>query len=115
MLSAGRFDYFPRSVAEIYPELEAHAKDGFVVESTMVLVYPQPAYIFVNKKNKALAARLERGWQIALGDGSFEELFLAKHGESLRRANLKNRKIFFLENPIGPDAKTDFSVLQQIN
>lgn len=115
MLSADRFDYFPRSVAEIYPELEVHRKDGFVVESTMVLVYPQPAYIFVNKKNKELAARLEKGWQIALSDGSFEELFIAKHGESLRRAGLKNRKIFFLDNPIGPDVKTDFSILQQIN
>lgn len=115
MLSADRFDYFPRSVAEIYPELEVHRKDGFIVESTIVLVYPQPAYIFVNKKNKELAARLEKGWQIALGDGSFEELFIAKHGESLRRAGLKNRKIFFLDNPIGPDVKTDFSILQQIN
>ncbi len=111
MLSAGRFDFFPRSVAEIYPELKAHEKEGLVVEGTILLAYSMPAYIFVKKDNKALAERLEKGWDIALQDGSFEKLFRAKHGESLKRAELYRRRVFFLNNPFSSEKNPDFSPL----
>jgi ABC-type amino acid transport substrate-binding protein len=113
MLQRKRFDYFPRSVGEIYPELEVHGDKGLVVEETIALVYPYPAYIYVNKKNTALAERLEKGWDIILKDGSFEKIFMEKHGESLQRANLSKRRIFYIDNPLNSDKTLDFSMLKE--
>jgi hypothetical protein len=115
MLEKNRFDYFPRSVGEIYPELAAHPDKGLVVEETIAIVYPYPAYIFVNKNNTALAERLEKGWDIVLRDGSFERIFLEKHGESLQRAQLGKRRIFYIENPFNSDKNLDFSMLKEKN
>jgi ABC-type amino acid transport substrate-binding protein len=113
MLQKNRFDYFPRSVGEIYPELEAHSDKDLVVEETMAIVYPYPAYIYVNKKDKALAERLEKGFDIIMKDGSFEKLFAEKHEEALKKANLAKRRIFFLDNPLNSDKNLDFSVLKK--
>lgn len=112
MLQKGRFDYFPRSVGEIYPELAVHKNKGLVVEETIAVVYPYPAYIFVNKSNKLLAERLSKGWDIILKDGTFEKMYRAKHGESLKRAKLDKRKIFWIDNPFNSDPNLDFSMLK---
>lgn len=112
MLQKGRFDYFPRSVGEIYPELAVHKNKGLVIEETIAVVYPYPAYIFVNKSNKLLAERLTKGWDIILKDGSFEKLYQAKHGDSLKRANLDKRRIFWVDNPFNSDSNLDFSMLK---
>lgn len=114
MLEKDRFDFFPRSLPEIFDEQAAHASQGLVIEPTLALVYPLPAYMFVNKENHALAVRLERGFEIAIADGSFRKLFLKKHGENIRRSNFKNRRVFYLKNPLlaDPNMKTDLSFFE---
>lgn len=102
MLAGKRFDYFPRSVAEIWDEQAKHEKDDLVVEKTIALVYPLPAYVFVKKENTKLADRLREGFDIALKDGSFDKLFFEKHSSSLAKAQLDGRRIFFLKNPLVP-------------
>ncbi len=99
MLTAGRGDYFPRGLVEIHAELKAHPNQNLVIEKTLALSYFLPAYFYVNKNNKALAERLEKGWQIALADGSFEAAFQEQDGEAIKSADLKNRRIFYLNNP----------------
>ncbi len=110
MLEKKRFDYFPRALPEVYDEQLAHAKQGLVVEQTLALTYPLPAYIFVNKTNTTLAKRLEKGFENALRDGSFQKLFLRKHGDSIAKAKLDKRRIFNLQNPLNPNANAKVSL-----
>ena len=98
MLAAKRFDYFPRGLYEVWNEAEMHKDLGLTIEKNIMLYYEAPFYFFVNKKNIALADRLERGLNIAIADGSFEELLLSvpgfKHG--LEEQNNSQRRLFIL-------------------
>lgn len=80
MLAGKRFDYFPRGLHEIWNELQAHPDRQFAVEDSIMLHYPAPVYFFVNKKNTALAQRIEKGLRIAMDDGSFNQLFFSIPG-----------------------------------
>lgn len=99
MLMVGRFDYFPRSVRQVWAEADQYAARGLVVEDSFVLHYPSAVYFFVNRRNAPLAAALEQGLLAAIEDGSFDQLFNASHGEALRRANLGKRRVIELDNP----------------
>lgn len=100
MLMRKRFDYFPRGINEAWSEAaEKHeAYPDMVVDPYIALYYPYPVYFFVNKKDAALADRIERGLRAALEDGSFKALFLRYHKALIQQADLKNRKMFLLNN-----------------
>ena len=51
MLSLARFDYFPRGVNEILPELSTHQPKypDLAIEEDLLLHYPFPVYFFVAK------------------------------------------------------------------
>lgn len=102
MLQERRFDFFPRGVHEPWRELADMKIPGMVVETDLALHYPAPGYIFTSKDNPTLAGRLERGFRMALEDGSFDKLFYSHPDmqEALERGNLKNRRIFELTNPL---------------
>lgn len=102
MLQVGRFHYFPRGIGEIWDEARRHADLDIVVEQSLALHYPACVYFFVNRNNLTLAALLERGLRRAISDGSFNELFNAFHGESIKRANLRTRNVIELYNPLLP-------------
>lgn len=76
MLRAGRFDYLPRGVHEVWAEQRSQAAQGLAIEQTVFLHYPVPFYFFVSREDAALAARIERGLFAAQADGSFDKLFL---------------------------------------
>jgi hypothetical protein len=99
MLVSERFDYFPRSVNEIWDELESHA-GTLEVESRIALHYYYDAYFMVNKKNTRLAENLRQGLEKAIADGSFDRLFDQHHGERLRKARLDKRTVIELRNPL---------------
>lgn len=80
MLAAKRFDFFSRGLYEVWNEIEVHKDKGIIIDDHIMLFYNAPFYYFVNKKNKALADRIERGLNIALADGSFDELFFSVPG-----------------------------------
>ena len=101
-LAGGRIDYFPRSVQEIWSELAQHGDAAFAVEPSMALHYLAAMYFFVNRKNTALAADIERGLERALADGSFEALFQRHFGTALKRAALDKRRVLELANPLLP-------------
>ncbi len=104
MLKDRRFDFFPRGVHEPWKELADVKHPGLVVETDLALHYPAAGYIFTNKNNKKLYDRLERGFRMALDDGSFDTLFY-NHPDMktvLEKADLKNRRIFELKNPLLP-------------
>lgn len=101
MLQAGRFDFFPRGINEVWDNLRQHAADApdMVVEPTLALYYPLVQCFLVGLSNTALADRLTRGLRSALADGSLRDLFFQFYGDDVRRAHLRSRTILNLENP----------------
>lgn len=99
MLIGGRFDYFPRSVMEIWSERDAFANE-LAIEPRVALHYFYDAYFFVNKRNTKLAEDIRQGLEAAIADGSFDKLFLEHWGEQLRAARLSERTVIELRNPL---------------
>ena len=104
MLNAGRFQYFPRGIAEIWGELNSHAGLGLEVEPHLALHYPAYTYFFVAKNNPELARLIERGLRAAIADGSFDRLFERYNGDLIKRARLSSRLVFELKNPYAPES-----------
>ncbi|HYP31196.1 MAG TPA: hypothetical protein VES00_04975, partial [Burkholderiaceae bacterium] len=73
MVANDRFDLFPRGVGEAFRERAAHRGDvpDLSVERGLLLYYPWPYYFFCNRKDTALADRIERGLKRMRADGSF--------------------------------------------
>jgi len=107
MLAAGRFQYFPRGVAEVWPEQKSHATLGLEVEQHLALHYPVNSYFFVSRKNPQLAQWIERGLRAAIADGSFDKLFNQYNGDAIKRAAFNTRTVFELSNPLTPSAVTN--------
>ena len=63
--------------------------------------YPAPIYFFVNPRDKKLAERIEHGLQLAIEDGSFNELFFSvpSFKQGYEELSNKERRIFDLEQP----------------
>ncbi|HEX5687564.1 MAG TPA: hypothetical protein VFY73_26415 [Ideonella sp.] len=102
MLPLGRFDYFPRSIVEIWAEEEQHRKDGIVIDQHLLIRYPTAFYYFVNKKDVALAETIRNGLERALADGSFDKLFCMQYAQNIADARLEQRTTIVLLNPILP-------------
>jgi hypothetical protein len=99
MLEGKRFDYFPRSIMEIWDEQATHA-DTLVVEPHLALHYYYDAYFMVNRKNTRLAQNIRNGLEKAILDGSFDKLFQQYFGERFRKAHLETRTVIELRNPL---------------
>lgn len=100
MLARGRGDMFPRSVTEIWEEMKSYSDLDVVIEDHLALEYPAAFYYFVERKNIPLKNAIEKGLNIAVKDGSFDELFLRYFGAALERAKLDKRLILRLPNPL---------------
>jgi hypothetical protein len=99
MLVGKRFDYFPRSIMEIWDE-QAINSGTLEVESHLALHYLYDAYFMVNRKNTKLAQDIRDGLERAIADGSFDKVFQEYFGERLRKAHLETRTVIELRNPL---------------
>ncbi|MBV8467539.1 MAG: amino acid ABC transporter substrate-binding protein, partial [Burkholderiales bacterium] len=63
MAEVRRFDLFPRGIGEVFKEYDEHVKlnPNLVVEQHLLIQYPWPYYFFFNRKDTALAERVETG------------------------------------------------------
>lgn len=104
MLQAQRFDYFPRSVIEIWDELEHPRAKQLVVDPHVLLHYPTAMYFFFSRKRPELAETVRIGMEKAIADGSFERLFQQHFAASLQRAQFDQRQLIELHNPLLPAA-----------
>jgi hypothetical protein len=100
-LRLGRADAFPRSVEEIWWEVERYG-EGLAVVPDICLHYPAAIYYFVAPDDAELAAAIELGLQRLRSSGAFDRLFEAHHGEDLARARLATRRVIELRNPLLP-------------
>jgi hypothetical protein len=100
-LRLGRVDAFPRSVEEVWWELERYGQ-GLTVVPDICLHYPAAVYYFVAPDDHELAAAIELGLHRLRTSGAFERLFLHHHGHDLARAGLGARRVIELSNPLLP-------------
>ena len=100
MLKAGRMDWVPRSVNEIWAEAARHPE--LAIDPYIVMHYPTADYFFVNRNNPALAENVREGLETALADGSFAQLFYLNYGPLIQRARLDQRLVIELPNPLLP-------------
>ncbi|WP_038002486.1 transporter substrate-binding domain-containing protein [Teredinibacter turnerae] len=105
LLDTHDVDFFPRSVAEIWLEIDSSPSSNIVVESTLAVHYYAAYYFFVSKENAELAEQIEKGLNAAIADGSFDRLFNANFANAIARANLPQRRVLTVNNPLLP-AKT---------
>ena len=105
LIDSGRYDYFSRGVYEAITEYETRRKElpNLFVEEHILLYYPWPKYFFVSRKNPELAERIDAGLNIMIQDGSFDKIFKKYHQDTIQKANLKNRKLFKIKNPLLPE------------
>lgn len=101
MLEGERFDYFPRALHEPWSEVASRPALNLTVEKNIMLVYPFAMYFYVAKDNQALHDKLYQGFEMAIADGSFNQLFFANQmiKDALNKSNLKNRTVIKIANP----------------
>lgn len=99
MLIAGRFDYFPRSIFEVYSDIENHKEHALEADQNIVIYYPSAYYFFVSPHRPKLAEDLQIGFEKIIANGSFEKLFQKHNQASIDKANIKQRIIIRLKNP----------------
>ena len=102
MLQFGRVDYFPRGLHEPWQELKDRPNMDLSVEQYLLLYYPAPGYIFVDKENTRLASRFEEGFKRIINNGEFDQFF-NNHPQIVnvkKQANLTERTLIKLKNPL---------------
>jgi hypothetical protein len=101
MVEGERFDAFPRGVHEPFGEIEKRPNLNLAVEKNILLIYKMDLYLYTSKANSKLAKELEDGFNKAIADGSFDKLFYSSPQvkDIVEKANMKNRKVFYLDNP----------------
>lgn len=97
LLERERIDLFALAAIEVYPIVDA--LPGLSVLDGWLIAYPTASYFFVSPRQPALAARLRKGWELVLADGSFVALFETWLGPQLQRAALNERRWLKLRNP----------------
>lgn len=101
MLNADRFSTFSRGVNEIFPEFLSHseANPNILIDQFLALYTPLPTFFFVSPKNQMLAQRIQKGLEIMIETGEFDEFFYRHHNDILEKSTLTKRRIFILNNP----------------
>jgi ABC-type amino acid transport substrate-binding protein len=104
MVVNDRFDLFPRGVGEAFRERDARRDQlpDLSVEQGILFYYPWPYYFFCNRKDSALAARIERGLKRMRADGSFDRIFWKYNRAAIERARMSGRRVIRIPNPLLP-------------
>lgn len=95
MLRKNRVDLFPRSIAEVWLELDQDISFGLMLKQDLVLQYVSPIYFFVPREREFLAERIETGLERAISDGSFDHYFQSRP-ELKKALNLLNNTDYTL-------------------
>lgn len=102
MLSAGRVDYFPRSILEIDAELAGGRHPDLAIAPDLMLRYPTAAYLFISPRRPDLAAELKQGLESAVADGTFQRLHREFFGHLIKAHPVPPDRVLHLSNPLLP-------------
>lgn len=94
-LQQGSFQLLPLGIVEVGPIAK---RNNLATINSWAIAYPTAYYLFVSKKRPELAERLNYGFEQALKDKSFDQLFERHIGPQLEAMGLDRRKLFFLKN-----------------
>ncbi|TNE69443.1 hypothetical protein EP331_14345 [bacterium] len=101
----GSADAYPRSIAEIWEEIDLHKDQPLTAQSKVYVYYPTAIYFFLQKtpEGKKAADRIENGLLLAVKDGSFDKAFQKYMGSVILKAKLDSKTLIKLKNPILPE------------
>lgn len=111
MLMHKRFDYIPLSVLEAQTAVVEHrlTYSNLVISEDVSLFYPIPFYLYVNAQRPDLAARLEKGLQKVLADGSLNRLFDQHFAYVHAELKSTHKNLVVLTNPlISPEKNQEY-------
>lgn len=103
-LASGKVDYIPRSLNEVFNEIDDQQRRGLQLSlsSKVAFFHPHIRYMFVARYNHKLAERLEKGLHKALEDGSFKAIFDKHFGHVKPYLEQHSHHVIQLENPTFP-------------
>ncbi len=106
MLHAGRCDYFPRAISEVFAELEQvnQVIPDLVAVEDLIIHYPFPMYFFVTPTQPDLAERIREGLEKLIDSGEFDQ-YLQTHPATKRVfpfSQWQGARIISLSNPLLP-------------
>jgi hypothetical protein len=110
MTKAGRIDFFCRGSSEFFYEQQDPNSLGLTSDTHLALYYPLPKFFFAHKDSQVALNRVQKGLEIAYKDGSFNKLWSKRHMHTLERAQLKQRNIVKLENPLIKHLARDYEI-----
>lgn len=102
LIEKRRVDYFSRGITEAHREVLARRNKykNITVENKILLVYPFAMFFFVSPKNKELAQILNRGFDNAYRDGSFNRWFYSIPYIKNALRVIKGRRTIYIDNPL---------------
>ena len=102
MLRKNRFDYIPRAVYEAYDELNQrpHLQKDIVIAPNIALYIPSATYIYVAPNEPEIYNRLNYGMTQLVDSGQLRAIFNKYYAEEFDLADIKNRTIIKLDNPL---------------
>ena len=106
MLGRAQGDFFPRSIIEVWEELERSKVANEIqiqIQPSLGIRYPAAIYFFVNKKSVPLANLIETGLEKAIENGTYEALFVESYKTYIEKAQIENRTFYPLENAFLPE------------
>jgi len=98
-LDRGRFDCFSRGASEIYAEYLQYRTQGIAIENNLLIYYPLPNFLFVNKSRPLLAQRLQLGLERLIASGEFDTIFERVYAPIIADLKLPERTVINLHNP----------------
>ena len=104
MTDKKRFIGFNRGIHEAFIELEnrKEALNNIIIDQQVMVVYPFDYMFYTTRKRPDLHALINSGLKIAFENGSFMQNFYSHPNikKMLKRANIEQRKIFHIDNPL---------------
>lgn len=104
LLDSHKFQYFPRTIYEIYDEMEQRTDlyKNILIEPTIALEIPMATYVYVSPETPLLAKRIEDGLKRLHLSGELAVIVEKYYGEAIKRSKIKQRNIIKIENPYYP-------------
>lgn len=98
MLAGQRYNFTARGINEVYQEINSGlpAFDSLVVVPDVAIYTPMSTYIFVSRHYPKIAERVNYGLKVIRENGVFDDVFFSHYGESIKKADLLNRKIIVI-------------------
>ena len=106
MINAKRADIFSRGITEIFTEYEKYrAKNkNLAIEGSFIIKYDWPYLYMVRKENISLKKRIEFGFEQIEKNGTLDKLFKKYYEKNIKMADIDNKTIIKLENPLLSEA-----------